>query len=175
MGAVNPEDGLKENRKFAVHSREAKRPHYDLGLERGGVFKSWAVPRGMPENPGVKRLAVEVEDHPLDYFGFEGTIPEGRYGAGKAEVWDLGTYVVEAWEKDRITVEFIGKKLSGRYALVRFMEKNWLVIKVQAAEKVHLHRRLRRWTLRRTRKVRLIPSSPIPTGASHLELFEQPE
>lgn len=122
---------MGENRKFVVHWHEARRPHYDLRLERGGVLKSWAVPKGMPGQPGVKRLAIEVEDHPLEYFGFEGAIPEGRYGAGKVEVWDLGAYVVEAWEKDRIVVELIGKKISGRYALVRFMEKNWLLLKLK--------------------------------------------
>ncbi|MBW7957264.1 MAG: ATP-dependent DNA ligase [Deltaproteobacteria bacterium] len=131
MATVNQERGLKETGRFVVHRHEARRLHYDLRLEREGVLKSWAVPKGMPESPGVKRLAVRVEDHSLDYFGFEGTIPEGQYGAGKVEVWDSGTYVEESWGKDRITVEFNGKKLSGRYALVRFMEKNWLVVKLR--------------------------------------------
>lgn len=124
---------MKENPRFVIHRHEARHLHYDLRLERGGVLKSWAVPRGMPESTGVKRLAVAVEDHPLDYTGFEGTIPEGRYGAGKVEVWDAGTYVEEVWGKDRITVELYGKRVSGRFALVRFMEKNWLLIKLKGA------------------------------------------
>lgn len=121
---------MKEKRRFVVHRHEARRLHYDLRLERGGVLKSWAVPKGMPESPGVKRLAVEVEDHPLDYFGFEGTIPEGQYGAGKVEVWDSGVYIEESWGSEKIAVEFIGKKLSGRYVLVRFMEKSWFLLKL---------------------------------------------
>ncbi len=121
---------MKAKGRFVVHRHEARHLHYDLRIEHGGVLKSWAVPKGMPESTGVKRLAVAVEDHPLDYIGFEGTIPEGRYGAGKVEVWDSGTCVEEAWGGDRITVELAGKRLSGRYALVRFMEKNWLLMKL---------------------------------------------
>jgi len=121
---------LKKVLKFVVHRHEAKHLHFDLRLEHKGVLKSWAVPKGLPENPGIKRLAVEVEDHEIDYAAFEGTIPEGSYGAGKVEIWDAGTFIDEEWDKDKITVRFNGRRLSGRYSIIRFMEKNWLVIKL---------------------------------------------
>jgi len=121
---------LKKVLKFVVHRHEAKHLHFDLRLEHKGVLKSWAVPKGLPESSGVKRLAVEVEDHEIDYAAFEGTIPEGSYGAGKVEIWDAGTFIDEEWDKDKITVRFNGRRLSGRYSIIRFMEKNWLVIKL---------------------------------------------
>ena len=121
---------MKKVLKFVVHRHEAKHLHFDLRLEHKGVLKSWAVPKGLPENPGIKRLAVEVEDHEIDYAAFEGTIPEGSYGAGKVEIWDAGTFIDEEWDKDKITVRFNGRRLSGRYSIIRFMEKNWLVIKL---------------------------------------------
>jgi len=121
---------LKKVLKFVVHRHEARHLHFDLRLEHKGVLKSWAVPKGMPEASGVKRLAVEVEDHDIDYATFEGTIPEG-YGAGKVEIWDAGTFIDEGWGSDKITVRFNGRRLSGRYSIIRFMEKNWLVIKLK--------------------------------------------
>ncbi len=125
---------MKKVLKFVVHRHEAKHLHFDLRLEHKGVLKSWAVPKGMPEASGVKRLAVEVEDHDIDYATFEGTIPEGSYGAGKVEIWDAGTFIDEEWENDKITVRFNGRRLSGRYSIIRFMEKNWLVIKLKESE-----------------------------------------
>lgn len=122
---------MRKAPKFVVHRHQATHLHYDLRLEKDGVLKSWAVPKGMPGSTGVKRLAVEVEDHPLDYASFEGEIPEGQYGAGKVEIWDSGTYVEETWGEGRITVEFIGKKLAGRYAIIRFGERNWFVTKLR--------------------------------------------
>lgn len=124
---------MKKALKFVVHRHEARHLHFDLRLEHRGVLKSWAVPKGMPDAPGIKRLAVEVEDHDIDYATFEGTIPEGSYGAGKVEIWDTGTFIDEEWEDDRITVRFNGRRLSGRYSIIRFMEKNWLVIKLDKA------------------------------------------
>jgi len=124
---------LKKVLKFVVHRHEARHLHFDLRLEHKGVLKSWAVPKGMPEASGVKRLAVEVEDHDIDYATFEGTIPEG-YGAGKVEIWDAGTFIDEEWGSDKITVRFNGRRLSGRYSIIRFMEKNWLVIKLKESE-----------------------------------------
>jgi len=125
---------LKKVLKFVVHRHEAKHLHFDLRLEHKGVLKSWAVPKGLPESSGVKRLAVEVEDHEIDYAAFEGTIPEGSYGAGKVEIWDAGTFIDEEWDKDKITVRFNGRRLSGRYSIIRFMEKSWLVIKLKESE-----------------------------------------
>ena len=121
---------MKKVLKFVVHRHEARHLHFDLRLEHKGVLKSWAVPKGMPEASGVKRLAVEVEDHDIDYATFEGTIPEG-YGAGKVEIWDAGTFIDEEWGSDKITVRFNGRRLLGRYSIIRFMEKNWLVIKLK--------------------------------------------
>ena len=121
---------MKKVLKFVVHRHEARHLHFDLRLEHKGVLKSWAVPKGMPEASGVKRLAVEVEDHDIDYATFEGTIPEG-YGAGKVEIWDAGTFIDEEWGNDKITVRFNGRRLLGRYSIIRFMEKNWLVIKLK--------------------------------------------
>ena len=124
---------MKKVLKFVVHRHEARHLHFDLRLEHKGVLKSWAVPKGMPEASGVKRLAVEVEDHDIDYATFEGTIPEG-YGAGKVEIWDAGTFIDEEWGNDKITVRFNGRRLLGRYSIIRFMEKNWLVIKLKESE-----------------------------------------
>jgi bifunctional non-homologous end joining protein LigD len=115
---------------FVIHRHDATHLHYDLRLEAGGVLKSWAVPKGVPEEKGVKRLAVEVEDHGLDYIDFEGTIPEGRYGAGKVGIWDTGSYEAESWGREKIVFTLKGRRLSGRYALVRMKGRNWLVMKL---------------------------------------------
>ncbi len=98
-----------------------------------GVLKSWAVPKEPPLKPGEKRLAIMVEDHPLDYASFEGVIEKG-YGAGTVEIWDKGSYDLVDRGKDRIEVKFVGAKLKGRYLLVRFKkagEKDWLLFKAQ--------------------------------------------
>lgn len=116
-----------------MHKHQARHLHFDLRLEHEGVLKSWAVPKGAPEGAGVRRLAVEVEDHPLDYIDFEGTIPEGQYGAGKVEVWDSGTYELESWERGKVVFRAYGRRLSGRYALLRMKERNWIFIKVKEA------------------------------------------
>ena len=85
-----------------------------------GVLKSWAVPKGVPEKPGDKRLAVETEDHPLEYREFEGTIPQGQYGAGTVKIWDKGSYKLLIWDKDKIEFILTGERLDGRYVLARF-------------------------------------------------------
>ncbi|MDH7556869.1 MAG: DNA polymerase ligase N-terminal domain-containing protein [Candidatus Methanosuratincola sp.] len=124
--------GVGKERTFVVHEHHARRLHYDLRLEKDGVLKSWAVPKGIPLEKGSKRLAIQVDDHPLEYAGFEGTIPEGEYGAGTVRIWDSGTYEAISWEGGKIEVIFHGKLLSGRYALVRFSragEGQWLIFK----------------------------------------------
>jgi bifunctional non-homologous end joining protein LigD len=106
--------------------------HYDFRLERDGVFVSWAVPKGLPEEASVQRLAIRVEDHALAFGDFEGEIPEGQYGAGTIQVWDRGDYDLLAWSEERIEVRLHGQRYSGRYALVRFRrkgEREWLVSK----------------------------------------------
>lgn len=123
-----------ESRKnsFVVHEHRARHLHYDLRMERGGVLKSWAVPKGIPVAEREKHLAVETEDHPLEYLTFEGTIPEGEYGAGTEAIWDTGTYDTLEWGEGKIEVIFHGNRLSGRYALVRFRrpgKKDWLIVK----------------------------------------------
>lgn len=134
--------------RFVIQKHHASRLHYDLRLELGGTLKSWAVPKGPTLNPTEKRLAVMVEDHPLDYAGFEGIIPKGNYGAGTVIIWDQGTYhtpkttdhdqSVKELERglDRGDLKFIlhGHKVRGEFALVRMRkgnEKDWLLIKKQ--------------------------------------------
>jgi DNA ligase D-like protein (predicted 3'-phosphoesterase) len=117
---------------FVIHEHHARHVHYDLRLERDGVLKSWAVPKGIPEVAGKKNLAVAVEDHPLDYGHFEGTIPEGEYGAGSVIIWDNGTYDTKLWESDKIEITFHGKRLNGLYVLVPFRragKNEWLIFK----------------------------------------------
>jgi bifunctional non-homologous end joining protein LigD len=129
---------------YVIHKHHAGHLHYDLRLESGGVLKSWAVPKGPSLDPADKRLAVEVEDHPLDYAGFEGVIPEGEYGAGTVIVWDRGTFrpqgeasFEEMLEKGTVKVEIAGEKLAGGFALVRTRlggkKNNWLLIKERDA------------------------------------------
>ena len=122
---------MKRPLKFVIHEHHARHHHFDLRLEKDGVLISWAVPKGLSEEAGVKRLAVKVEDHPLSYVDFEGAIPEGQYGAGDVQVWDSGAYVEESWEEGKITVELKGRRLSGRYVIIHISEKSWLVMKLK--------------------------------------------
>ncbi|HJU06413.1 MAG TPA: DNA polymerase ligase N-terminal domain-containing protein, partial [Nitrospiraceae bacterium] len=123
-------------RIFVVQKHCASRLHYDLRLEDGGVLKSWAVPKGPSLDPSVKRLAMAVEDHPVDYADFEGTIPEGQYGGGTVMVWDRGTYDPEGTEdvtgglrKGELKFTLKGHKLKGSWVLVRTRDEQWLFIK----------------------------------------------
>ena len=127
---VRPVQGTEELR-FQVQEHHARRLHWDFRLELDGVLKSWAVPKGVPVEAGVKRLAVQVEDHPLSYYGFEGTISEG-YGAGSVKIWDEGDYILELHEPKKYHVLLKGKKLKGDYRLINFKEKNWLIYKVES-------------------------------------------
>ena len=116
---------------FVIQEHHARRLHYDLRLEKDGVLKSWAVPKGIPE-AGQKVLAVETEDHPYEYGSFEGEIPKGQYGAGTVKIWDKGHYETKFWEGDKIEVTLDGQRLHGRYVLVRLKragDKDWLLLK----------------------------------------------
>jgi bifunctional non-homologous end joining protein LigD len=115
---------------FVVQEHHASTLHYDFRLEKNGVLKSWAVPKGVPVTKGVKHLAVAVDDHELAYAGFEGDIPEGEYGAGKVMIWDSGSYEEESWGSDKIVFQLEGKKVQGRFCLIRFKkagERQWLI------------------------------------------------
>ena len=118
---------------FVVHEHHARHLHYDFRLEMNGVLKSWAVPKGPSMSPKDKRLAVMVDDHPLDYGTFEGIIPEGNYGAGPVFIWDSGKYEIVSADMDKGRLEFIlnGNKLKGAFVLTKLKqkEKEWLLIK----------------------------------------------
>jgi bifunctional non-homologous end joining protein LigD len=115
--------------RFVIQKHQATHLHYDFRLEMDNVLKSWAVPKEPPTQSGVRRLAVQVEDHALDYIDFEGTIPEGQYGAGTVEIWDKGTYTLKNKTEKMIEFTLNGSKLKGNYALVHFKENNWLLIR----------------------------------------------
>ncbi|MBS3772889.1 MAG: 3'-phosphoesterase [Candidatus Thermoplasmatota archaeon] len=118
--------------RFVVQEHDASSHHYDLRLEMDDVAKSWAVPKQMPEEQGEKRLAIQTADHDVDYMDFEGTIPEGEYGAGEVSIWDRGTYELLKREDDEIKFELHGQRLRGRYVLVLFRkagDDGWLIIK----------------------------------------------
>ena len=125
--------------RFVVHEHHARRLHWDLRLEHEGVLVSWAVPNGIPEDPRRNRRAVHVEDHPLSYIDFAGTIPVGQYGAGSVGIWDAGTYEVEKWEAAKVVVRFAGSRLRGRYALFRAgaTERDWLIHRMDPPEDPH--------------------------------------
>jgi bifunctional non-homologous end joining protein LigD len=136
-GPANPRELADDS--FVIQKHAATRLHYDFRLEIGGTLKSWAVPKGMPTRKGEKRLAVEVEDHPLDYASFEGIIPAGNYGGGTVMVWDFGTYFLmggeprSAWKAGMLHLALDGKKLRGEWTLVRMKDRadkhEWLLLK----------------------------------------------
>ena len=128
--------------KFVVHEHHSTRLHYDFRLEIAGVLKSWAIPKGPSMNPAEKRLAVMVEDHPLEYGGFEGIIPQGHYGAGPVLLWDAGEFLPEedpksALKKGKLSFSLKGNKLKGGFSLAlmkgRGKGKEWLLIKKRDA------------------------------------------
>ena len=112
--------------------RTGERVHWDLRLERDGVLKSWAVPKGPPTSPGTNRLAVPTEDHPLEYASFSGTIAAGEYGGGHVTIWDAGRYATEKWDERHIIVTFDGRRLAGRYALFPLSDGAWNIRKLDA-------------------------------------------
>lgn len=136
-----------KGRSFVIQKHDATRLHFDFRLELDGVLKSWAVTKGPSLDPSAKRLAVRVEDHPLDYGGFEGTIPKGQYGGGTVMLWDKGTWEPEGdphegLRKGKLSFILHGKRLKGGFALVRMRKasdrkrgrENWLLIKQHDAD-----------------------------------------
>ena len=120
--------------RFVVQKHAATHLHFDFRLEMDGVLKSWAIPKEPPTEPNVRRLAVEVEDHQINYINFEGSIAEGEYGAGTVEIWDKGTYSLESRKPDKIVFTLNGTRLNGDYVLLRFkQDKNWLFFKRKTA------------------------------------------
>lgn len=121
--------------RFVVHEHHATHLHYDFRLELDGMLKSWAVPKEPPKTAGVKRLAIQVEDHELSYINFQGVIKEG-YGKGTVKIWDRGIFDLVDRKKDKIVFKLYGKKMKGEYVLIRFKikeekrtAKNWLLFK----------------------------------------------
>ena len=117
--------------RYVIQKHYASRLHYDLRLELDGVAKSWAIPKEPSAEEGVKRLAVQVDDHDISYMDFEGSIPEGQYGAGTVSIWDSGHWEPESVKKKKIVAVIEGKKLKGRFTLLNFKEKNWLFFKAK--------------------------------------------
>jgi DNA ligase D-like protein (predicted 3'-phosphoesterase) len=115
--------------RFVIQKHQANQLHFDFRLEKDGVLKSWAIPNGIPPEAGFRRLAVEVEDHPLEYIDFTGVIPEGDYGAGTVEIWDKGTYEIKNQTPNFLEFYLKGRRLNGEFALIRMAEKNWLLVR----------------------------------------------
>ncbi len=120
-------------KRFVIQEHHASHHHYDFRLEMDGVLKSWAIPKGPPIEPTERRLAVLVEDHPLEYIDFEGVIPEGEYGAGQVLIWDKGTYELQEKKVDKISFSLEGEKLKGHFTLLRLKKgkkgNEWLLLK----------------------------------------------
>src|SRR3954451_21039940 len=130
---------VKGASRFVIQKHDATRLHYDFRLEMDGVLKSWAVPKGLPWKQGEKHLAVEVEDHPVEYAGFEGIIPKGQYGGGTVMLWDRGNYFVfgeeplQSWRDGKLHIVLEGEKAKGEWTLVRTRmqagKPQWLLLK----------------------------------------------
>ena len=122
-----PVAGTADGGIFVVQEHHARRLHWDFRLERDGVLVSWALPRGVPDDPAENHLAVHTEDHPLEYAGFAGQIPRGEYGAGAVTIWDHGRYEVVKWADREVKVNLHGERLSGGYVLFATGGKNWMI------------------------------------------------
>jgi bifunctional non-homologous end joining protein LigD len=120
--------------RFVVHEHHARRLHWDLRLEHDGVLLSFALPRGVPQDPSENRLAVHTEDHPIEYLDFHGTIPKGEYGAGDMTIWDQGTYEAEKIEQKKIVARFDGERVRGRYALFQTRGDDWMIHRMDPAD-----------------------------------------
>ncbi len=132
-GADGSDGGGQE--RFVVQEHHARRLHWDLRLEHEGALASWAIPNGIPQEPKENRKAVRTEDHPLKYLDFHGEIPKGQYGAGTMTIWDHGTYECHEWSDKKVTVDFHGERLHGRYALFRTGdESDWMIHRMDPPE-----------------------------------------
>jgi bifunctional non-homologous end joining protein LigD len=158
---------------FVVQRHAARRLHYDFRLERNGALASWAVPKGVPLDVGERRLAVHVEDHPLDYASFEGEIPAGEYGAGTVEIWDSGTYELLEEKRDGgLTVRLHGERLEGVWTLVPARldgdEKNWLLLRKRDDERAAAATPARRAPRRTYRPMLATLAEELPGGSGWL-------
>jgi bifunctional non-homologous end joining protein LigD len=124
-GADDDDDGRTP--RFVVQEHHARSLHWDLRLEHDGALASWAVPKGIPQDPSRNNLAVRTEDHPLEYLDFHGEIPKGEYGAGTMTIWDRGTFELHKWREDEVMVTFAGERVQGRYVLFRTGGNNWMI------------------------------------------------
>jgi bifunctional non-homologous end joining protein LigD len=133
--AAAPAEGAAQTAvgSFVIQEHHARSLHWDLRLERDGVYVSWAVPKGLPTDRGVNHLAVHVEDHPLEYGTFEGTIPKGEYGAGEVAIWDHGTYEADKWTDREVKFHLHGSRIDARFALFQTDGANWMVHRVDPA------------------------------------------
>ncbi len=129
--------------RFVIQEHHARSLHWDFRLEHEGVLVSWALPKGLPENPKVNRLAVHTEDHPLDYGTFEGEIPKGEYGAGRVAIWDSGTFELECWDDKEVKFRLLGAKAQGRFVLFKTRGTSWMIHKMDEPKR---------------------PASPLPTS-----------
>jgi bifunctional non-homologous end joining protein LigD len=125
---------------FVIQRHDATRLHYDLRLERDGVLVSWAVPKGLPLVKGERHLAVQTEDHPMEYGSFAGTIPKGHYGAGEVRIWDHGTYDLIEWTEKKVSFRLHGERYQGEYHLIKTRDRDWLVLMASASEEQPLPR-----------------------------------
>jgi bifunctional non-homologous end joining protein LigD len=140
-GEPVPEQINSEKAIYVVQKHNARRIHFDFRLEHAGILKSWAVPKGLSDDPREKRLAIRTEDHPVAYASFSGEIPAGEYGAGTVEIWDTGKFVNitikegkvqplgEALEKGHFIIYLKGDKLNGSYAFTRLQNDEWVIVK----------------------------------------------
>jgi len=134
-GGNNPGNGTEADQlTFVIQEHHARRLHWDFRLERDGVLVSWAVPKGLPPDPAVNHLAVHVEDHPLEYGSFSGTIPDGQYGAGSVAIWDHGLYETEKWTDREVKVVLHGERSAGRFVLFKTKEPNWMIHRMDGPE-----------------------------------------
>ncbi len=132
MPGSRAESAAGQGDSFVIQEHHARALHWDFRLERDGVLVSWALPKGLPDDPKTNHLAVHVEDHPLEYASFEGSIGHGQYGAGSVTIWDHGSYRTEKWTEREVKVVLDGERSHGRFVLFRTGGKNWMIHRMDA-------------------------------------------